>query len=124
MGKHLAVYVPGLASRTKGWEPLVSRLQSDPEFANTVWMGWDHGRGHFSWTHPRRLAQAMADAVHERWVLDGGYDSVTLIGHSMGGLIVRQAYLLAIGEYANVPRQPWGTATNRIILLGSVQLTV
>ncbi|WP_330309834.1 MULTISPECIES: hypothetical protein [unclassified Streptomyces] len=63
----------------------------------------------------------MSALIHEQWLRGGGYDDVVLTGHSLGGLLARQAYLLGLdtdGE-GRSPR-PWAEKVSRIVLFASL----
>ncbi|MGD9853143.1 MAG: alpha/beta fold hydrolase [Nitrospirales bacterium] len=69
---------------------------------------------------PRELAFALATAIDQKTTLKESIDDIVLIGHSMGGLLVRQAFLFAMGDYAKIPRMTWATKVSRIVLLASL----
>ena len=69
----------------------------------------------------------MAEAGHRlrvrlraEWDNNGGFERIVLLGHSLGGLIVRHAYLLDSGAYADVlGLHDWVTKVERIVLLAA-----
>lgn len=78
---------------------------------------------------PVRLAADLEHEIHRRFRAgpNGGYDRVTLIGHSVGALLVRKAFVFASGEIQDFPDgiQPpvgrvWHTKVNRLVLFAAV----
>ena len=69
----------------------------------------------------------MAEAGHRlrvrlraEWDNTGGFERIVLVGHSQGGLVVRHAYLLDSGVYADVlGPHDWVTKVERIVLLAA-----
>lgn len=124
MGKKLVVYIPGIGIKAKTWEPLVTRLKdelrNDPEFGEAEWVGWDHDCHPFSFGSMLSIAQRFCDWLDARWFVAGGYDEIILIGHSIGGIIVRQAYLLSAGVGENRPKSEWWRKVSRFVLLAAV----
>lgn len=59
-------------------------------------------------------ADAVADKISEVFDRENGLDRITLIGHSMGGLVLR--YLVDSGRYADAP---WFDAVTTLITLGT-----
>jgi alpha-beta hydrolase superfamily lysophospholipase len=57
---------------------------------------------------------------------DGGYDRIILAGHSLGGLLIRKAYLIALGANDDnpydVPLGPllWAAHVSRLVLLAGM----
>jgi pimeloyl-ACP methyl ester carboxylesterase len=72
---------------------------------------------------PYRIAETMETAVNER-VRSGNYDDVVLVGHSMGGLLLRKALLWANGleRDRDAPRglRPWARKVSRFVSLASI----
>jgi pimeloyl-ACP methyl ester carboxylesterase len=116
----LIVYVPGITMSVEQWEPLVSRLRQEPEFRDTTWRGWDHHIGLFSIRSIMSKAEELRAVVDAEWQLAGGFDEVILVGHSIGGILVRQCYLLAGGCYRGEPASIWPKHMRRIVLLAGV----
>jgi triacylglycerol esterase/lipase EstA (alpha/beta hydrolase family) len=115
--KRLFVIVHGLSGggRPANFDPLIERLGKEPGLKEDV-VEWC--------TYPRRLwalgfeslanfARDLAAWINGRWIMNNGFDDVVLIGHSVGGLLVRQAYLEAIGSKA------WARKVTRIVLLAA-----
>ena len=118
--RRLVVYVPGITKRVKQWEPLLSKLRQEPEFIGTTWRGWDHHIGLFSIGSIMSKAVELRAVVDAEWQLAGGFDEVNLVGHSIGGILVRQSYLLASGCYKDEPASDWAKRVPRIVLLAAV----
>ena len=120
MPKRLCVYVPGLSGSVAEWDPLVARLGAEPELQDTLWFPYPHRCKPFG---RRRLIDAavdLASAVDTKWVNHGPFDEIILIGHSLGGLVVRQAYLLAAGIYPDrAIDSKWHAAVTRIVLMAA-----
>lgn len=118
--KHLIVVVPGIAQTTRSWRPLLDRLMQEPETDGAEWLLWDHRLRLWSTSDMKSLAIELRASIEERWVRAGGFDEIRLIGHSLGGLLVRQAFLLGSGAYPERPDpDPWSSRVRRIALFAS-----
>ena len=118
--KRLIVVVPGLGSREEKWESLKVRLLQEPELAGSEWFYWDHRLRHsFGLRRAAAAARELSASIGEKWASAGGYDDIILIGHSMGGLLVRQAYLLGSG-YKSDQLSRWATKVSKIVLFASI----
>ncbi len=124
----LVVIVHGLTGQNRGdWYDAVREFLPDadllvPEYASGV----------FSNTDPRRVAEQLAQYIHEadlnrsRRSDNQAYEHIILVGHSGGGLIVRKTYLIAMGygnddAMINNPQTlPWATKVERIVLLAAI----
>jgi pimeloyl-ACP methyl ester carboxylesterase len=116
--KRLIMFVPGLMGGKPKWEPLKARLQQEPELAGSDWCFWHH---HILRSAGFRRAEAAArelKATIDEKCSGGGYADVVLIGHSMGGLLVRQAYLMASG-YQTGLRSLWQPLVSKIVLFAA-----
>ena len=119
--KRLIVVVPAIANDFTHWEPLLSRLAKEPSLAGTHWMKWAHNSGRFSPVSPSVLAKRLKAAIDEQWIANGPFDEVVLVGHSLGGLLVRSAYLIACGTGDSSGRRAdWADGVSRIILMAAV----
>ena len=118
--KRLIVLSPGM-SGYDGWDPLIQRLSAEPELHGAEWCRWEHGKRWYSGGTLEQLAHELRADIDRQWVEGGPYDDVILVGHSMGGTLVRMAYLLACGEDPVAPQpSPWAARVSRIILFAGV----
>jgi len=120
--RKLVVIVPGIRDRYRNWQPLCRRLQKELGFktAEAVWIGFDHGIGILSIGNLHSEAHKLCARVRAEWIKADGFDEVVLVGHSLGGLLVRQAVLIAVGATHEDQPMAWGAAISRIILLASI----
>lgn len=116
----LVVYVPAINTTTDAWSPLVSRLRRDPGLSNCEWKPWDHNCKFLSFGSAMAAASRLRDSIDAEWVSKKGYQEIILVGHSLGGLLLRQAYLLASGQYENEPASLWQTKVKRVVLLAAI----
>ena len=58
--------------------------------------------------------------IDEQWATRGGYADVVLVAHSMGGPLLRQAYLLAAGASAGAGPSEWSDRVSRFVLFASI----
>jgi alpha-beta hydrolase superfamily lysophospholipase len=118
----LVVVVSSIMDNASSWDSLVSRLRTLPGYGDEVcrWEFIPHGARWYRPGSAERLAREVAARIHLRWVADGGYDEVVLVGHSIGGLLVRQAYLVGLGSGDRTQRRPWAERVKRIVLFASL----
>lgn len=81
---------------------------------------------------PRRVADQLVNYIHEADQAratradQGQYDRIILIGYSIGGLIIRKTYLIAMGfgDDETLVRKakpmPWATRVERIVLMAAI----
>ncbi|MBC6904515.1 alpha/beta hydrolase [Saccharophagus sp. K07] len=119
MKSRLVVYVPGFRMTLQRWDPLIKRLQAESDFVDTKWKGWDHDIGLFSTHSVMSKAVELCAVIDSEWKLAEGFDEIILVGHSLGGILVRQCYLIASGCYKNEPKCAWAKNIKRIVLLAS-----
>lgn len=118
----LVVVVSSIMDDASSWDSLVSRLRTLPGYGDELchWEFIPHGARWYRPGSAGRLAREVAARIHQRWMADGGYDEVVLVGHSIGGLLVRQAYLVGLGSGDPTQRRPWAERVNRIVLFASL----
>jgi pimeloyl-ACP methyl ester carboxylesterase len=123
----LLVFVPGIRLKATAWQPLLQQLKQDPAWVkDSEVLAWDHGTSIFGRKPLLELSARLAAAIGTRFALRAAsakpaFDDVVLIGHSMGGLLVRQAYLIGLGSTLNnMPPQSWAKLVSRIVLLAGV----
>lgn len=113
---HACLFVHGLSSTERLWIPEredESHVAYGPALARAhglapLYARYNTGR-HVS-TNGRELA-AHLEALHHAWP---GLESLTIVGHSMGGLVVRSAC-----HYGMQAGHGWVQRLRRVVLLGS-----
>ena len=118
----LAIVVPSLRDDVTAWASLIDRLRTLPGYEESTcrWELMQHGA---HWNRGGRAADLAAQLeakIHQRWEADGGFEDVILIGHSLGGLLVRQAYLIGLGTTGGTAAHPWAARVTRIVLFASM----
>lgn len=116
--KGLLVYVPSMNWAQERTQELLRRLEAE---------GWqirpfEHDIGLFRRFDARDKARELAIRIRH-WsgeTRDGTarYDRIILVGHSLGGLLLRDALLLDSGG-AGEPAMQWTTKVTRVVLLAS-----
>lgn len=124
MKKTLIAYVPAIGMKVSSWEPLISRLKHDigdsSSLGDIEWAGWDHNCHLLSSKPLMTVSQRFCDWLDAKWFVSGGYEKIILIGHSMGGIIVRQAYLISAGLEPNRPSSDWWKYVDKFMLLAAI----
>ncbi|WP_299402652.1 hypothetical protein [uncultured Roseobacter sp.] len=60
--------------------------------------------GLLSFARVEDITKQVIGEVTAAWDKNGGYEDITFIGHSLGGLIARHAYIVACGDHDRAPR--------------------
>lgn len=118
--RRLVVFAPGLDLSVKRCQALVNALKENPELTNPAaeWLTFNRFVFRVGLRRLASFAEELAASINQRWIASGGYDEIILIGHSVGGLLVRQAYLIAAGA-AGGDTYAWASAVKRIVLLAA-----
>ncbi len=116
----LVVIVPAIYPRKKSWDNLVKRLQKEPAFENSEWLYLDHGCRLYSRVRCRDLSLQIKAKIDAAVGKNPKIRDIVLLGHSLGGLLVRQAYILAATEATGLPSLRWANFVSRIGLFASV----
>lgn len=117
----LIVLVPGIAGGIEGWQDLIDRLNTEAALEGSHWVLWNHHKTVLSRASANALAITLRARIDQEWAARGPFDDLILVGHSLGGLLVREAYLLACGcDYALRQRSDWASRVSRIILFAAV----
>jgi pimeloyl-ACP methyl ester carboxylesterase len=123
MGKErLIVVVPAMNSRVEKWQPLVERLKREPgcTAAEAEWYLHDQRTHGLGLKRLANLSTALVTAIQGKWVENGGFEEIWLLGHSLGGLVARQAYMIGRGaEPGATQTHDWARAVTRIVLLAA-----
>jgi pimeloyl-ACP methyl ester carboxylesterase len=124
--KRLLVCVPGLTGSTTNWNPLLDRLRAEEAFKDVEILRFDHGCRLLSTKFASRLSDeltAMVNGECERQKRTGvPYDDICFIAHSLGALLTRRAYLLALlgDDRSGQAPLPWANRVSRIVLFAGI----
>jgi Alpha/beta hydrolase family len=118
--RRLVVIVPAIYPRKDSWDRLIDRLREEPEFKGSEWKYLDHECRLYTRARCREKALRIKAKIDEAFVENPGVEDVVLIGHSLGGLLVRQAYILSATESGGLPGLKWASRVSRIALFASV----
>jgi alpha-beta hydrolase superfamily lysophospholipase len=120
--KRLVVVVPSIHDRFEPWDGLIKRLKTLPGYddATCDWRHIHHGADFRHRGRAMDFGAELAANVNQQWVAAGGYEDVVLVGHSLGGVFVRYAYLHALGTFDPTDRRPWAEAVERVVLFASL----
>jgi len=118
----LVVVVPAIAGGLQTWQSLLEQLQSEEALkSETRWLLWDHKCCWYSLVKAKNLAIDLRAAIDQAWTEAGGFQEIILMGHSLGGLLVRQAYLLGLGVDDETKRpSDWARHVTRLVLFAAV----
>ena len=110
---HVVVLIHGLSLSERSWNrrdvaPIGERLQSELGIT-PLYLRYNSGR-HIS-TNGQELSELL-DQLSAAWPVR--MESLSLIGHSMGGLVSRSA-----GWYAAQAQSPWLGSLRRVVCLGT-----
>ena len=117
MAKRLFVIVQGLSGTGSkpNLDPLLDRLKSDPALSGdtTRWYIYPRRPAVLGFRRLKSFADDLAAQINQVWINETDFDDVVLIGHSVGGLLTRQAFLESAGHLA------WASKVSRIVLLAA-----
>ena len=120
--KRLVVISPGLGLRTAGWAPLLKRLRREPEWdeENTEIFLYETATKPWGLKRLQKLGLELCAHLDAKWIESDGFHEILLVGHSLGGLVVREAFLQGRGTDAKKePIRRWAGAVSRIVLLAA-----
>jgi pimeloyl-ACP methyl ester carboxylesterase len=120
MKRALVVFAAKLDTPVHHYRPLLTELRKEPELDETSaeFLLFDRTTHRSGLRRLASFADELAAKINQCWVTHGGFEEVILFGHSIGGLLMREAYLLAWGELPE-PRFAWARAVRRIVLLAA-----
>ena len=118
----LLVVVPGLHGKLARWDRLIARLKQEPTLTEDecVWLVHDPKSRPLGLMRVAEMTRNLVACIDQEWVRNGGFQEIILVGHSLGGLMVRGAYVTGRGGNPNQPQKhDWAAAVTRIILFAS-----
>ena len=113
----LIVFAPPAGAKASEWGTVIKSLTNRLDPSQYEWL-----------VHETRVKTSIAESavdlrarVDQQFLLSGPYLAVILVGISIGGIVVRHAYLQSWGTYANIPLSStrWGHLVSRIVLVAS-----
>lgn len=104
------VFVHGILSSHRTFDGLIAEITKDPRFLDWNLLAFD-----YDWGQPIRTSAGKL----RRSLNDEAYSEVTLIGHSMGGLVSRFALIDGLPLKQSQRGAPSLPCVRRIIMLGT-----
>ena len=120
--QRLVVFVAGLRGLSPKWDSLRGQLAREPGYRpdDAHWLSFDHESMVLSFGSLRKVATKLAATIEAQWARVGGYDDVVLVAHSIGGPILRDAYVLKAGASLGGRAADWTQRVSRFVLFASV----
>jgi hypothetical protein len=94
------VFVPPAGAQPSKWENVIAKLKASVDPNGFEWL-----------VHSPNVSRSIVEAaldlkarIDHQWTYGGAYAQVVLIGLSLGGFIIRLAYLQSLGMYPDTPR--------------------
>jgi len=124
--RELAVIVHGFNTTRESLKHVRTAVADARKDADIFMPTFDSGR--FSLEDPDEIADRIARRI-ENYHVAAHYERIVLIGHSLGALLVRKAYVLACGEnldapfasqFGGRPVARWAAPVERIILMAAM----
>lgn len=98
----------------RGWGEVVALLRNYKATTTDDWLLYET-------VMTKSITEVAIDLrarIDQEFITRGQYDAVVLVGISIGAIVTRQAYLLALGGYPNHPTTlGWGALVTRIVLI-------
>lgn len=110
--KGLVVIVPGWLRGPADMKDVASVVAENPRYRDFAIRLWGYDNERFSNEDPENLATRLIAEIDR--IGGNSAPEIVLLGHSLGGLITRRAYLDAA-----VAAKPWAARVSRIVLLAA-----
>lgn len=119
--RRLVVVVPNISDKFDRWEPLITKLQELDGYSEPgcLWARVHHGGNRWS-RSAADLGVEVGATIHSLWQAHGGFSSIVLVGHSLGGICLRYAYMMARGAFEPADAREWADHVERIVLFASL----
>ena len=122
----LIVVVPGLGADVSKWDALLERLKNEPhllEGKQARWEFWHHRKGLYGFGSVGNIGLRLKAFIDQRVNAYGPFGEIILIAHSMGGLLVREAYLRSANAYrrpGEPAENPWAHKVTKFVLFAAL----
>jgi len=107
----LLVCVPGWRLRPSAFKPLLLSLLQEDFLAHSDLLPYAYRNGRLSNADPEQVARELAAKLEDAHTTRG-YRAIYLLGHSIGALIIRRAFL-----FGHDHKSEWVSANVRLVLL-------
>lgn len=114
----LVVITPATGQGRAEWVSFIEAMKREPGASDMAVLFFTHGISRFSQGSAAQHARQLGGCISEKLTNDPALASVTLVGHSIGGMLTRRAYLDAVD--ARDPQARWSARVDRILLFTSV----
>ena len=128
--KRIVIVVPGFRTDWSKWEELRNRLTSESGYGpdEAHWKFYDHRCSLLSFGDLQKKGEKLRIKIDKIWTKltdkaqpeDFEYPDVVLVAHSMGGPLLREAYLRAFNSDIRQPKSPWAQHVTRFVLFSSI----
>lgn len=120
----LLVFVPGLGGREQPWHVMLSQLTLQRIFDNAVIepIYFNHKINISSRIGLNQVSRELEAKISQAWKNRGNFDEIIMVGHSLGALIARKAWLNSVdpsqgNDYTNAE---WGFRVTRFVLFAGL----
>lgn len=115
----MLIVLASLGPGTRGcWDEYVAKLKRGTRFRSAVWLRWDYPRSRLA--TGRDAARDLHGTIINEYQRNEGYERIVLVGHSLGALAVRHAYLIARGSDPESGKpHAWGRRVTHMVLLAA-----
>lgn len=120
--KRLIVVAPATSHNAGNWAVFREKVKAEAAAKEAIaWLVFEHEVSFHTFGDAHTLARELASCINEK-VRASSYSTVTLIGHSVGGMLMRRAYLEGAGAWASGTSHStgWTERVDRILLFASV----
>lgn len=119
--KKLLVIVPATSHNKENWKSFYKNFKQSKYSSRYELLFINHNINFSSTGDIREISQSISTCINQV-MTSNDYDSITLIGHSIGGMLVRRAYLESAGQFFDrtVASTNWTSKVDRILLFASV----
>jgi pimeloyl-ACP methyl ester carboxylesterase len=118
----LVVVVPSIDSTAQDWQSIREQLRQDPTAKGIAWLVLELNASALTRVNVRDLGNEVGSCIGEK-VAQNHFKTVTLIGHSVGAMILRYAYLRDAGTSPAMTSNAaptWSDKVDRILLFASI----